>query len=625
MTSWDFILFILILIKGILCGQWSAWMPQNIYALRETCVTIPCKFDYPDDIRPSVVHGVWYFKSPYPKNLPPVVLRTKTNTAHESFQGRTKLLGELHQRNCTIQIDHLTSEVQGKYYFRADLGGYNQYTYSEHSNLDLLDAPSILSPDEMVVGSVAELMCYVPDNCPDMPPLVTWTRTEGLEQHAVYGKLEEDNYLWTTVSILKYIPTSKNNGHVVGCKVSYPNTSLEYEAFTMLDVKYPPKIVEVNSSLETTEGAHLILLCVVESNPMSLVSWMKDDTILKEELSANLTLEFENVTHNYDGLYVCIAENIYGKVNRSLGLAVMYAPWKPSVNTSILALEGEPVTILCSTQGKPEPIITIMKEKNLLSTAIYENELLLELPEVSHEDDGEYWCVAENQYGRSSSSFNITVEFAPIVISESKCTSVRDTLQCMCEVKSNPEPVIVFELPEKSISINESNREFVYSQKNGYTVSSILTIRGEPSEDILVLCSASNVYGTKVHELPFKDTNNVIWGKVGPVGAVFAFVIIIGVAGYLIQTRKKKNENESTSFVQTENPPVMFSTDHEPKEKRDKSEEFLSVAEKMLLNKHKDPMELDVDYANIDFSRLRVKDNYTPSQEIAEYAEIRVK
>lgn len=53
--------------------------------------------------------------------------------------------------------------------------------------------------------------------------------------------------------------------------------------------------------------------------------------------------------------------------------------------------------------------------------------------------------------------------------------------------------------------------------------------------------------------------------------------------------------------------------------------EFLSVAEKMLLNKHKDPMELDVDYANIDFSRLRVKDNYTPSQEIAEYAEIRVK
>ncbi|XP_069461074.1 myelin-associated glycoprotein-like isoform X2 [Ambystoma mexicanum] len=572
MARWYCLPLILILIKGSFCGQWGAWMPQSIYALRDTCVAIPCKFDYPDDIRPSVVHGVWYFKSPYPKNLPPVVLRTKTNTAHESFQGRTQLLGDLHQRNCTIQIDRLSSEFQGKYYFRADLGGYNQYTYSEHSNLELLDNPSILSPDEIIVGSVAELTCYAPDNCPDMKPIVTWFRTEGLEQQSVFGKLQEDNYMWTMMSLLNFLPTHKNNGHTVGCKVNYPNTSLEYEAFTTLDVKYPPKIVEVNSSLETTEGAHLILLCVVESNPMSLVTWMKDDTVLKEDLSANLTLEFENVTHNYDGIYICIAENFYGKVNRSLGLAVMYAPWKPSVNTSILAIEGEPVTILCSTEGNPEPIITIMKGKSLLSTAIYENELLLELPEVSHEDDGEYWCVAENQYGRSSSSFNITIEFAPIVLPESKCTLARDTVQCMCEVKSNPEPVILFEIPEKDIIINETDREFVYSQRNGYTVSSILTIRREPSEDILVICSASNLYGTKVHELEFKDANNHIWGKVGPVGAVFIFAILIGVVGYMIQTRKKKNQNESSSFVQTENPPVMFSGDYEPKEKREKSQ-----------------------------------------------------
>lgn len=119
-------------------GHWGAWMPSSISAFEGTCVSIPCRFDFPDELRPAVVHGVWYFNSPYPKNYPPVVFKSRTQVVHESFQGRSRLLGDLGLRNCTLLLSTLSPELGGKYYFRGDLGGYNQYTFSEHSVLDII-------------------------------------------------------------------------------------------------------------------------------------------------------------------------------------------------------------------------------------------------------------------------------------------------------------------------------------------------------------------------------------------------------------------------------------------------------------------------------------------------------
>ncbi|XP_030068978.1 myelin-associated glycoprotein [Microcaecilia unicolor] len=619
-------LFLWLFIKGVLCGQWAAWMPQTISALQETCVAIPCKFDYPEELRPSSVHGIWYFNSPYPKNHPPVVLKSKTSTTHETYQGRTKFLGELQQKNCSLQIDRITADIQGKYYFRADLGGYNQYTYSEHSILEIMDKPSVLSPTEILVDSEIELTCLVPDNCPTMKPSLSWLGVEGLRQHSIFGRLEEDDGTWTVLSLLRFLPSEKNNGHRVGCKVSYPDTVLEYHRFLTLDVKHAPKIVDVNSSLETTEGAHVVLVCVVESNPISQVTWLKYETILKQEASGNLTLELDNVSNSHDGIYTCVAENEYGKVNKSLGLAVMYAPWKPTMNSSALVVEGDYLTIFCSSQGNPEPIMSIMKDQVVLKRVVYESEILLEIPVVNNEDDGEYWCTAENQYGYSNSSFNLTVEFAPIVLPDSKCTGGRDTIQCICVVKSNPESTIVFELPNRNLTINETDRGFVYSQRNGYTISSVLSLRGEMDSEILIFCSATNLYGTKMKELPFQTPSSQLWAKFGPVGAVFAFVILIAVGGYMIKSRKKDTMNESSSFIQPENPPVAYCSDYKTQKNLEKSEnEFHSISDKMLLNQKERLSDLDVNYANIDFSKLCMKDSYTSTEELAEYAEIRVK
>ncbi|CAM4696246.1 unnamed protein product [Lepidochelys olivacea] len=615
-----------ILFGGTLGGPWSAWMPQTIVAFEGTCVAIPCRFDYPDELRPSAVHGIWYFNSPYPRNYPPVVYKSRTSIVHESFQGRTRLLGDLQARNCTLQLGRLSPELAGKYFFRGDLGGYNQYTYSEHSNLEIINKPTIVPPAAVVVGTEAELRCVVPDNCPTMKPVVSWLHHEVLEEQAVFGQLEEESGTWSQVSLLKFRPSRENDGHELGCQVTYPNTTFLFEAFATLDVKYVPRILQVNSSLEITEGSHVVLACVVDSNPLALLAWFKEEAVLREEPSTNLTLELDNVTHAHDGIYTCVAENVYGRVNRSLALTIMYAPRKPSVNSSVVAVEGEPVTILCTTESNPEPIITIFKEKQIVATVVYESELLLEIPAVTHEDDGEYWCVAENQYGQRGSAFNLTVEFAPIILVESKCTAARDTVQCVCAVLANPEPVISFELPTRNVTVNETDQEFVYSQKTGYTVTSILTLRGEPDSQLFIVCSARNLYGTKNQQLQFHHSNNLMWAKVGPVGAVVAFAILIAAVCYVSQTRKKKNVNENSSFVQLEHPPVAYSGEYRPPGALDKSEyERRLASDKHLLNKPEGSLDLNMDYANIDFTKLATKDSYTLTEELAEYAEIRVK
>ncbi|XP_048149422.1 Schwann cell myelin protein-like [Corvus hawaiiensis] len=111
------------------------------------------------------VQGLWYFGSPYPKNYPPVVARSRPGAVHESFAGRARLVGDPGLRDCSLELGPpLSAELAGRYYFRGDLGGYNQYSFSEHTTLEVLEEPLLEVPPELVAGAVAELRCRVPDS-----------------------------------------------------------------------------------------------------------------------------------------------------------------------------------------------------------------------------------------------------------------------------------------------------------------------------------------------------------------------------------------------------------------------------------------------------------------------------
>ena len=93
---------------------------------------------------------------------------------------------------------------------------------------------------------------------------------------------------------------------------------------------------------------------------------------------------------------------------------------------------------------------------------------------------------------------------APVILLESQCAAARDTVQCLCVVKANPEPSVAFELPLRNVTVNETEREFVYSERSGLLLTSILTLRGQAQAPPRVICTSHNLYGTKSLELPFQ-------------------------------------------------------------------------------------------------------------------------
>ena len=79
----------------------------------------------------------------------------------------------------------------------------------------------------------------------------------------------------------------------------------------------------------------------------------------------------------------------------------------------VTVVQGSLVTLTCEARGVPPPTLTWLKDGQPLS--LHRNLLLdgretrLQLPDVAPSDGGLYSCVASNQAGSSTKSFNLTV------------------------------------------------------------------------------------------------------------------------------------------------------------------------------------------------------------------------
>lgn len=85
-------------------------------------------------------------------------------------------------------------------------------------------------------------------------------------------------------------------------------------------------------------------------------------------------------------------------------------PREPWINESLTLLEGSSVSLQCISKGNPMPTLTWLKDGELVGTITAEERSVLELHEITPQAHGVYHCLAENEHGRASNSFNITVE-----------------------------------------------------------------------------------------------------------------------------------------------------------------------------------------------------------------------
>ncbi|XP_044847604.1 sialic acid-binding Ig-like lectin 13 [Mauremys mutica] len=187
-------------------------------------------------------------------------------------------------------------------------------------------------------------------------------------------------------------------------------------------------------SLETWEGDSLSLSCEAESRPGATLSWAKGNESLSPGQGGAGHLELSNLSRGDAGEYRCWANNSYGSASRALRVHVQplertlqitvsranrsdpqlfQDPSTKVANGSQLsAREGDSLRFLCSVASSPPAALGWVRGGRAVEGArpMGENQLRLELPNVTAEDGGLYGCWARNKESSAQGTFQLLVE-----------------------------------------------------------------------------------------------------------------------------------------------------------------------------------------------------------------------
>lgn len=92
----------------------AADVPFRFSALTSSCVVVPCSFHYQEDI--PLTRGIWAKKNGG------VIYHNGRSQVLDHFKDRTKLLGNLNEGNCSLEIDGIHAFDNGPFCFYAEKG-----------------------------------------------------------------------------------------------------------------------------------------------------------------------------------------------------------------------------------------------------------------------------------------------------------------------------------------------------------------------------------------------------------------------------------------------------------------------------------------------------------------------
>ncbi|XP_041856289.1 hemicentin-1 [Melanotaenia boesemani] len=259
----------------------------------------------------------------------------------------------------------------------------------------------------------------------------------------------------STLTLLRLSP--EDSGTYTCLAVS--SAGRESKIYTLF-VLVPPSIsgeTTVPKEVQVTQNSVVTLECQAEGNPPPQISWLKNGRPLllsprTRLLSGDSLLRIAPVQLSDSGVYTCVARSRAGLAELSYDVQVQVPPAVDHVEPvkPVTVVQGSLVTLTCEARGIPPPTLTWMKDGQPLS--LHRNLLLdgqetrLQLPDVAPSDAGLYSCVASNQAGSSTQSFNLTVLEPPKITSSSApeeiTTPVNSPLELECSAVGVPPPTL---------------------------------------------------------------------------------------------------------------------------------------------------------------------------------------
>ncbi|XP_069653609.1 sialoadhesin [Haliaeetus albicilla] len=357
------------------------------------------------------------------------------------------------------------------------------------------------------------------------------------------------------------------------CAVQTP-AQTRSSAPTTLNVLYPPRNLQMKAFMESGEGMAVILLCAVESNPLSEITLLKGGQPVASSPPAGgdhpgqsghvspapnaLRLELREASEEDEGEYECQARSPLGSARASLPLRVQAV--RVVVRPSAEVPEGTDVTLTCRDAGAhPGTLYSWYKNGRWLAEGL---DASLVLPAARPTDAGAYACqVGRGLRGRRAPPAALRVLYAPQEPSFISLVEPRGGRQAvlLCTVDSFPpssialrrgpglaplvstwgpaEPRFAVQVAPNSLRVEMGGLElrdtglYICSANNSYgTASSSLhldvggvTVTVEPSPEVpegttaTMTCSGVPWVGEEANYTWYKNSR---WLREGPAGSL---------------------------------------------------------------------------------------------------------
>ncbi|XP_064032496.1 muscle, skeletal receptor tyrosine-protein kinase isoform X2 [Pogoniulus pusillus] len=279
-------------------------------------------------------------------------------------------------------------------------------------------APLISTPLETVdalVEDVAKFVCVV-ESYPE--PEITWTR------NSIPIRLFDTRYSIQRNGQLLTILSVEDSDDGVYCCTADNGVGVAAQSCGALQVKMRPKITRPPINVEIIEGLKAVLPCTTMGNPKPSVSWIKGETVVKENARIAVldsgNLRIHNVQREDAGQYRCVAKNSLGTAYSKPATVVvevfariLKAPESQNVTF------GSVVILRCTAAGLPVPTVTWLENGKAVSAgSIVESvkdRVVDSRLQVYVTRPGLFTCLATNKH---SKTFGAAKAAATISVSE---------------------------------------------------------------------------------------------------------------------------------------------------------------------------------------------------------------
>ncbi|KAM8734355.1 uncharacterized protein AB9X84_023185 isoform 4-T4 [Acanthopagrus schlegelii] len=193
----------------------AADVPFRFTALTRSCVVIPCTFQYPEDTT-SLIRGMWS------KKTGGIIFHKGQSHVLDHFKGRTKMLGNLREGNCTLEIDNIKSFDNGPFCFHAERGN-DKYRFNNSCVFIVMRASPATPvmtpvPTEVDAGSTITVSCSVTYTCSSHPPEFSWS-VSNLTSKVTDTNTEQG--IWERNSTITFMVTGRDGVHTLTCTATF--------------------------------------------------------------------------------------------------------------------------------------------------------------------------------------------------------------------------------------------------------------------------------------------------------------------------------------------------------------------------------------------------------------------